>query len=71
MENKNQKFIRLAESRVDKAFKALDLIGNLTNRYSYEYSESEGKQIIKALHQKVKDIEVKFSQGLTNKKFKL
>lgn len=71
MENKNEKFIRLANSRVNKALKQLDLISNLSNKNIYSYSENEIKQIIIALNKKIKEIENKFHQEINNKQFKL
>lgn len=38
-ETKEQKFIRLAEYRMNKAIKAVESVSNLANRSSYEYSE--------------------------------
>lgn len=71
MENKKQKFERLANARVNKALKKLDLIGNLSNKNIYDYSEYEVSQIIKTLNKKVKEIETQFLLGLDNKQFKL
>lgn len=71
MENKKQKFERLANTRVNKVLKQLDLIGNLSNKNAYGYSENEANQIIKALDKKVRELKTKFSQGLINKQFKL
>lgn len=71
MENKKQKFIRLANKRVNNALKKLDLIENLSNKNTYDYSEEEVKQIINALDDKVKGLRNRFLRGLDNKKFKL
>lgn len=35
------KFIRLAEKRINKAAKQLQLIGNLSNKTNYAYSDEE------------------------------
>jgi hypothetical protein len=71
MENKQQKFERLANARVNKVLKQLDLIGNLSNKNAYGYSENEANQIIAVLDKKVRELKTKFSQGLINKQFKL
>lgn len=71
MENKQQKFERLANARVNKVLKQLDLIGNLSNKNAYDYSENEANQIIAVLDKKVRELKTKFSQGLINKQFKL
>lgn len=71
MENKQQKFERLVNARVNKTLKQLDLIGNLSNKNAYDYSESDVNQVVGALDKKIKELKTKFSQGLTNKQFKL
>ena len=43
MADKREKFVKLAEARVSKALKELQLIGNLSNRSAYEYSEEDVK----------------------------
>jgi hypothetical protein len=48
-ENKNDKFKRLAVTRVNKAVKAIELIGNLGNKALYESSSEERKKIIRAI----------------------
>ena len=47
MRNKRQKFIELAESRVNRAIKDIRLIGNLANKNSYEYSEDDARKIVR------------------------
>lgn len=39
METKNEKFIRLAEARVNSVIQKIQLIGNLSNKRNYDYSE--------------------------------
>ena len=51
--NRRQKFISLAESRTVKAIKAIRVLGNLSNKASYEYDEADVKKIICALHVEV------------------
>ena len=48
-ENKNEKFKRLAVTRVNKALKAIELIGNLGNKALYDSSPEERKKIIRAI----------------------
>ena len=65
-------FIDLANKRVPKALKYLDLVGNLANRSNYSYSEEQAKLIKKALKDKVNEICKKFDQeGTNNNYFKL
>lgn len=47
--DKSEKFVELANKRVNKAIKDLKLIANLSNRQNYSYSDVQVKKIIKAL----------------------
>ena len=63
MSKKHDNFVRLAESRVDKALEALRVIGNLTNRSYYEFTQEEAKEIIAALQSAVGDLKVQFAKA--------
>jgi len=39
MKGKRENFVRLAEGRVNRALKDIRLIGNLSNRSAYSYSD--------------------------------
>jgi len=49
MRNKREKFVELAEARVNKALKDIQLLGNLSNRSAYEFSEADVRKIFNAL----------------------
>ena len=53
-------FIELANKRVPKALKALDLVGNLANKSNYTYTDEQVNQIRKVLKAKVIEICKKF-----------
>jgi len=71
METKEDKFKRLANARVNNAIKQLELIGNLSNSSSYDYTDDEVRKIMSTLNQKVKEISFKFQESLKKEKFKL
>ncbi len=72
MNQKQQKFKELAEKRVNNAIKQLELIGNLSNKNSYEYTEEEVKKIVNTLKAEVRSIENRFNESMSGrKKFKL
>ena len=48
-----KKFVRLAEARVAKALKAIQLIGNLSNRSNYDFTDEDVTRIFKALNDEV------------------
>lgn len=60
MRNKQKKFIELAEKRVNKALKQLQLIGNLSNKRNYEYNQEDYKKIFRAIDGEVKSMKQKF-----------
>lgn len=61
VENRHEKFVRLAETRTQKALDAIRLIGNLSNRSTYEFSDSEIRQIFRALDEELKVARERFS----------
>ena len=73
MSTKRDKFVELAEKRVNKAMHAIRLIGNLSNRNFYEYDEPDVKQLTKALESELETMRRRFSDETKkkNKVFKL
>ena len=70
--NNSEHFIELANKRVPKALKALELVGNLGNKSNYTYSKSQSDQIKKALREKVNEVCRKFEKNSAKKNlFKL
>lgn len=60
-ETDRDKFVRLATKRVNNALKAIQLIGNLSNRGNYEYAERDVEKIFSALTAEVKSCRERFS----------
>lgn len=52
-ENDRGKFVKLAEARVGKALKAIQLIGNLSNRSNYDFTDDDVNRIFKALNDEI------------------
>lgn len=71
METKREKFVRLAESRMDSILKSLELMGNLSNSNNYEYTQEDLNKIIKTLKNAVNDLEHTYSAASKIRKFKL
>jgi hypothetical protein len=57
------KFVRLATKRVTNALKALQLIGNLSNRSNYDYTESDVQKIFRALQEELRASRKKFDMA--------
>ncbi len=66
MRNKRQKFVELAEARVNKALKDMQLIGNLSNRSAYEFTDADIRKIFSALQKGLDTAKGKFSKESEN-----
>lgn len=60
MEQKRERFKRLATSRTNVVLKALKVLGNCSNRSAYEYTEEELTKIFSEIEKKTKEIKSKF-----------
>lgn len=71
-ETKEEKFRRLANARVNRALKSIRVIGNLANSATYNYTDGQVNQIVKALRAEVKELQQRFNGGPDGvKEFKL
>ena len=66
VEQREEKFIKLAEKRVRNALNALRLVKNLANKSNYSYTDKHANQISRALLQEVQSVREAFRSG--NKK---
>lgn len=71
METKREKFVRLAEKRMDNILKGIELMGNLANTNNYEYTQEDLHKIVKTLKSAVSDLEHTYNASSGVKKFKL
>ncbi len=62
-----ENFVRLAESRTEKALKAITIIGNLSNLTNYSYTEKDVNQIFNALNEEIKATRNRFKSNGTSK----
>ena len=56
------KFVELAEKRVQRALKDIKLIGNLSNRSNYSYTEEDVKKIYRVLSQALTEMKARFDR---------
>jgi len=70
---KRENFVRLAEARVTRAIESLRVIGNLSNRSNYEYTEEDVNKIITTLQNELKTLKGQFGskRGVSAEGFKL
>ena len=59
-----ERFVELANKRVTKAIKDMRLVGNLANRRSYTYTDSDAKKIIRALQDELNALKARFIRSL-------
>jgi translation initiation factor 6 (eIF-6) len=72
MNPKSEKFKVLAEKRVNRTIKDIRLIGNLSNRNNYSYTEQEAAKICAILESEIKLLKTKFvAVGNSTEPFKL
>ena len=67
-ESKDEKFRRLAESRVNVVLDRLRLLGQLSDRKNYEYTDAQVSKIFRAVESELKDTKSKFRNGSSGRK---
>jgi len=59
-ENDRKKFVDLAEKRVVRTIKDIRLIGNLSNKSNYSYTDEDVKKIMKILQSELNQMKLRF-----------
>lgn len=71
-ESKEERFVRLAEARVNKALDQIRLIGNLANTHTYAYTEDQVEKIFAVLAENLDMARDMFRSSVSdNKRFTL
>ncbi len=69
---KRQRFIKIAERRVNRILDSLDNLGKCSNKRNYDYTEDEVKNIFREIERKLKETRLQFQGEARSKgKFKL
>ena len=67
---KRDRFVRIAERRVNRIFENLDNLGKCSNKRNYEYHEADIRKIFREIERKVKETKLLFKgSSQHNKKF--
>lgn len=61
--DKRAKFVELANKRVNRAIKDLELVANLSNRRNYDFDEEQAKKIVKVLQNQMDLLKQSFLSG--------
>ena len=71
-ETKRERFVRIAESRTNKIINMIELLGNCSNKSTYEYSEEDVNKIFGRLEKEIRNAKQRFtSSEVSSKTFKL
>lgn len=62
-ESKNERFKRLAKQRGERALHDIHLLGNLSNRNNYDYSDNEVRKLFSALEDELKQAKSRFASN--------
>lgn len=60
VKDRRGKFVELATARVNRALKDIRLIGNLSNRSAYEYTDEDVRKIARALQKEIDGMRGRF-----------
>lgn len=72
LDSKNASFRRLALNRTNNSIKAIRLLGNLSNKHNYSYTEEEFKRIFTSVEEEIKLAKSKYLIALNkNRRFRL
>jgi len=64
---KQKKFTELADKRVNNAISQIRLIGNLSDKRHYQYTEEQAKKMISALTDEISYIKQRYKTALNGK----
>ena len=71
-QKKRDNFIKLAERRVNSALGQIRLVGNLSDKRHYEYTDKEMDSILRVLTNELNATKLRFKKSSNgNRKFKL
>jgi hypothetical protein len=62
-ETPEERFKRLATTRTNAVLDKLRILGNLSNRQLYSYSEEDIERIFNAINRQMREVKAKFSTG--------
>ena len=69
-ETSEERFKRVAEARTNAVLDKVRILGNLSNRQMYSYSEEDINKIFSAINKQIKEVRAKFNSQ-KQEKFKL
>lgn len=71
MDEKRERFVRIAEKRTNKILEQIRLLGNCSNKHNYSYTDEDIKKIFSVIDNELKEAKIKFTSQANKEKFKL
>lgn len=71
MDEKRERFVRIAEKRTNKILEQIRLLGNCSNKHNYSYSEEDIRKIFSVIENELKETKMKYASQSNKEKFKL
>jgi len=71
MNEKRERFQRIASKRTNNVLEQLRLLGNCSNKSNYEYTNEEVKKIFSTIENELKEVKAKYNSKINKEKFKL
>ena len=66
MPKNRDKFVELAQKRVSRVVKDIRLIGNLSNRTNYSYTDEDVRKIVGALKSEISRLQKRFDTSISD-----
>ena len=63
MRDKREKFVEIAEKRINRLIKDIRLIGNLSNKSNYSYADEDVRKMFTAIENEVRASRRKFENS--------
>ena len=70
-ETNRERFVRIAEVRTQKIIDMIDLLGNCSNQYNYEYTQKDVEKMSTAIESTLKSSKARFTTENSNKNTRL
>ena len=66
-ETNRERFVRIAEARTQKIIDMIELLGNCSNQYNYEYTQRDVEKMFSAIDSALKASKARFTTESSNK----
>ncbi len=71
VDDKKERFVRIAERRTNNILEQLRLLGNCSNKNNYSYTDEDVKKIFSVIETELKEVKMKFNSKANKEKFRL